>query len=539
MPEPYRADVAVVGAGISGIATAIELLDAGLSVVVLDRDDPENLGGLAKWSFGGVFLVNSREQRRQGFRDSPDLALRDWLATGEIDGNDRWALEWARAFVEGVDEHVEAWLRSSNVRFFPVVHWIERGRDRGGNSVPRFHMVWGTGERLVELLVRRMSQHPKSGRLTFRFRHRVEDVEVTNGRVSAVTGTDESGRGPFRAEVQAAVIASGGYCGNEGWLRTHWDPELGAVPDTILNGSHRYADGALHRVVEKKGASLTNTHRAWFYAAGIHHPRPRHDMHGLSVVPPKSALWLDFRGKRIGPEPLITGFDTRFLVQQICRQEKQYSWQVMNRKIARKELAISGSEFNDAIRDRRLIAFLTTTLFGNDRLVDELVRDCEDVVAAESIQDLASRMNDLTGTDDVSAEVLKETIQTYDRAVAGGEAQAVDQQLRQIARLREYRGDRVRTCNFQQILDPGAMPLIAIREFILSRKSLGGICTDLASRVLGPGTDQPPVEGLYAVGEAAGFGGGGIHGKRSLEGTFLATCIFTGRRAARSIAGIL
>ncbi len=532
----YRADVVVVGAGIAGIATAIQLLDEGLSVILLDRDDADRVGGLARWSFGGIFLVDTREQRRLGFRDNPDLALQDWLATGEVAVSETWPHRWAEAFVEGVGEDVERWLRDLGVRFFPVVHWVERGRGVGGNSVPRFHMVWGTGQRLTEILVARLRQHPSAAHLQVHFRHRVTDIEVEDGRVSGVVGTDEGANRPFRADVQVAVISSGGYCGNLDWLRRHWDPELGPVPDVILNGSHRFADGDLHRVVERKGGSIAHPERAWFYAAGVHHPRPRHMLHGLSLVPPKSALWLNRRGERIGPESLITGFDTRFLVERVCRQEGGFSWQVLNWKIARKELAVSGSEFNDAIRDRKVVQFLKTVLLGNDALVKSLAADCEDVVVADSIGGLARAMNELTGTNDVDADILESTVRTFDAAVASGDPG--DGQLRHIADLRRYRGDRVRTCEAQTILDPDAGPLIAIREFILSRKSLGGIRTDLSCRVLSA-DGRPALGGLYAVGETAGFGGGGIHGKRSLEGTFLATCIFSGRRAARAIAGVI
>ena len=538
MDTQYKSDVVVVGGGIAGIVTAIQLLDEGLRVVLLDRDDRESFGGLARWSFGGLFLVGTREQRMLGFRDSPDLALEDWFRKGELAPGDGWPQRWAEAFVAGVSESVEHYLRDLGVKFFPVVHWVERGNGVGGNSVPRFHMVWGTGHRLMQILISRLVDHPRKEQLKLCFRHRATDLEVTGQRVSGVNGVDESTGRPFLATANSTVIASGGYCGNLSWLRDHWDDELGPRPDQILNGSHRYADGSLHRRVEEHGGALSNIHRVWYYAAGVHHPRPRHALHGLSVVPPKSALWLNARGERIGPEPLISGFDTRTLVRRICHQDGQYSWQVMNAAIARRELAISGSEFNDAIRDRKIMGFLKTILLGNPSLVRTLVEECEDFVTAETVDELAGRMNAVTGTHDIDADVLESTLRTYDEGLTSGRAHSEDAQVRRIAELRTYRGDRVRTCKFQPILDPDARPLIAIREFILSRKSLGGIRTDLDCRVLGV-DDAPALEGLYAVGESAGFGGGGIHGKGSLEGTFLATCIFTGRRAAQSIAGTI
>ncbi|MFW6198866.1 MAG: FAD-dependent oxidoreductase, partial [Acidobacteriota bacterium] len=166
MGDPtIRADVIVVGAGLAGLATALELLDGGRRVAVLDRCGEAGFGGLARQSFGGIFIVGSREQRRTGIRDSVELALRDWLAYGEIGEEETWPRRWAEAYVAGCREQVYDWLRELGVRFFPVVHWVERGLHAPGNSVPRFHMVWGTGERLVELLRRRVEEHSRRERL--------------------------------------------------------------------------------------------------------------------------------------------------------------------------------------------------------------------------------------------------------------------------------------------------------------------------------------------------------------------------------------
>lgn len=537
----YKTDVLIVGGGLAGIAAAVEALDKGLRILIVDRDERGAFGGLARWSFGGIFLVDSKEQRRLGIRDSAQLAFEDWIRTGEMSGGDEPALSWARAYVDGCTKEVGDWLRQRSVRFFPVVHWVERGMYEPGNSVPRFHMVWGTGHRLIEALIHDLHHHQNAGRLEVRFQHRVTGLDVANGRVTGVRGNVEPVGTEFRVEAENVVVAAGGYCGNEEWLRAHWDVELGPVPDVILNGSHRYATGDLHNETEAAGGIITDRERVWFYAAGVHHPSPRHPNHGLSIVPPKSALWLDKFGRRIGPEPLVSGFDTRHLVSSVC-QSGGYSWQVMNWKIACKELAVSGSEFNDAIRERNILSFLKTILRGNGPLVDRLTRECADFVVADSPEELAVRMNELTESEDVAGPILRNTIEDYDQRVDRAAKHMNDDQLRRIAHLRMYRGDRVRTSKSQRILDSSSMPLVAIREFVLSRKSLGGICTDSSSRVLvGRGRADNDggnvIPGLYAVGESAGFGGGGIHGKRSLEGTFLGTCIFTGRIAAKSIAG--
>lgn len=533
----YQGDVVIVGAGIAGIVTALELLDQGRRVVLLDRDTADNLGGLAPWSFGGIFFVGTPEQKRLGIRDTPDLALRDWHAFAEFEPDDTWPKRWAEQYVHGCTEVVYRWLRDQGIGFFPVVHWVERGLFTPGNSVPRFHMVWGTGRGLMDTLIGRLQNHPNADRLQLHVGHRVTDLLMQNSAVAGVTGSVEATGAAFKAHGEVTVIAAGGICGSIERLRQHWYPAWGDPPETILNGSHPYADGTLHDAAERHGGHVTHLDKQWLYAAGVHHPRPRHPGHGLSVIPPKSALWVNYRGERLGPPPLVAGFDTRYLVEQICRQEQPYSWQILNRTIALKELAVSGSEYNDAIRDKKLFGFLKTVLFGNQTLMQELIDHCEDVVVADSVEQLVERMNALTGTADVDAAALTDAITRYDAQIERGPKFFDDDQLRRIAHLRRYRGDRARTCKFQKIVDEKAMPLIAIREFILSRKTLGGIQTDLDGRVLQPPASgrQEPVDGLYAVGEAAGFGGGGVHGLRALEGTFLGSCIFTARRTARAI----
>jgi predicted oxidoreductase len=332
------------------------------------------------------------------------------------------------------------------------------------------------------------------------------------------------------------VVAAGGINGGDlARVRQNWHHDWGRPPETLLSGSHRFADGKLHDAAAAAGGVLTHLDNMWNYAAGVHHPRPRKPMHGLSLVPPRSALWLNWRGERIGPQPLVSGFDTRRLVTDICAQEKQYSWQLMNRKIALKELAISGAEHNPSIREKRKIGFLRDILFGNRWLVNEMIKNCRDFVTAHSLPELVEKMNALQGDASVDLRTVQDMVAQYDATIARGEKLMNDEQLRRIAYLRNYRGDRIRLCKFQPINDVKALPLIAVREFIISRKSLGGIQTDLESRVLD--ASGQPIPGLYAVGEAAGFGGGGVHGLRALEGTFLGGCILSGRIAAASIDG--
>ncbi len=548
MTATYRADVIVAGGGLAGLVTAIELLDHGRRVVLLERGPAERLGGLARESFGGIFIVGSPEQRRTGIRDSVELALRDWIGYGELGESEIWPRRWAEAYVTGCRERVYDWLRQRGIRFFPVVHWVERGLEPPGNSVPRFHMVWGTGQGLVLGLLEHLECHRNRDRLLVLPGHRVTELLRHAGRVTGCAGEIESGTvvgsgvnegREFVARGDCLVIASGGIMGNLEAVRRHWFKDWGEPPPVLLNGSDPTADGHLHREARRHGASVTHLDRMWLYAAGVRHWKPRHQAHGLSLVPPKSALWVNYRGKRLGPPPLVTGYDTRYLVETVCRQRHAYSWQILNWRIAKRELAVSGAELNHAMRERRLLAFLATIVRGNEALVRELVEHCPDFVTATSLPQLVEKMNELVdsdpvGTDHVDANLLAREVRTYDASVARG-AESDDLQVQMIARARRYRGDRVRTCKFAPIDDPRGMPLIAIRELPITRKSLGGIQTDLSCRVLDAA--GAPVPGLFAVGEAAGFGGGGIHGIRSLEGTFLGGCIFGGRLAGSAIAG--
>lgn len=529
-------DVVIIGGGIAGITTALELLEFDKKVIIIDRDIEENLGGLAKESFGGMFFVNTPEQRRGGIRDNPELALKDWYNVANFGTEDHWPKEWARNYVYNCTDHVYYWLKKQGIKFFSVVHWVERGLFTPGNSYPRFHMVWGTGYELVRVLTDKLRSHPKaSTNLQILFQHKVESILETGGKVTGISGVNEDKGQPFEIEADNTVIAAGGIGGNIPLVRKHWFKPWGEPPKKILNGAHKFGLGDMHEEVERLNGNITHLDKMWPYAAGVHHPKPRRTDHGLSLVPPKSALWLNYKGERIGPMPLMTAYDTRFLVEEICKLEKKYSWQVLNLKIAYKEFAISGSEHNKAMKDKNLLGFLKTIIFGNKELVNDMLDNCIDFVVADNLTELAEKMNALTKSDDVTAETLEEAVGSYDANIDRGPKFFNDEQLRRIAHTRSYRGDKVRTSKFQKINDPKAMPLIAIREFILSRKTLGGIQTNLNTEVLDK--NGVPIPGLLAVGEASGFGGGGMHGQASLEGTFLGGCVLTGRVAAHHIAG--
>jgi predicted oxidoreductase len=521
-----KREVLVVGAGLAGLVTALELLERGREVVLVDRCRPDEVGGLAREAFGGMFMVDTREQRFSRIRDSVELALADWLRVAEFEESDVWPRRWAEQYVSRAREDVGGWLKRYGVRFFPVVNWAERGAYGDGNSVPRFHLTWGCGQALVDALWAALRRQPK---LDVRFGHRV--AELTEGGAHII---DESSGEQYELAARHVVIAAGGIGGNLDLVRSHWPANLGGPPQEILMGSHYYADGAMHAEAARLGGNVTHLDRMWNYADAVRHPEPKRPLHGLKLIPPRSGLVLDPTGRRYGPIPLIPTFDAYYALERMCEDERKYYWMICNWKIARRELDVSGSEHNPAIREKQLVRFLLGVLLGKPTLVRYFVDRCPDFVTAGSLEELASEMAELTGDGALDAAQMRQEVRGYDATIARGKPLFNDDQLRRIAQLRNWRGDRLRTCRFQRIEDPNAGPLIAIRMTVLARKSLGGIQTDLGSRVLR--ADGTPIEGLYAVGEAAGFGGGGMHGKRSLEGTFLGGCVFSGRLAARTIA---
>jgi predicted oxidoreductase len=525
-------DVVVVGAGIAGLVVTLELLEqleSSKRILLLDRCQPQEVGGLAREAFGGMFMVDTPEQRRSGIKDSVELALEDWRRVAEFTDEDEWPRRWADEYVARARDEVGGWLKGYGVRFFPVVNWAERGVYGDGNSVPRFHLTWGTGKALVDAMWDAIQGHRTRSRLDVRFRTRVTELLTEQ---DAVVGCRVEPDLELRADQ--VVITAGGIGGNLELIRREWPDELGRPPEEILMGSHYYADGAMHEEVKRIGGNVTHISRMWNYADAVRHPKPRRPGHGLKLIPPRSGLVLDPTGKRYGPIPLIPTFDAYYALERMLEDPRGYYWMVCNWKIARRELDVSGAEHNPQIREKRLIRFLLSVLLGKPTLVRYFIEQCPDFVAADSLPELTRKMQAVTADDALDPALVEQEVSHYDAAIDRGRPLFNDDQLRRIQSLRNWRGDRLRTAAFQKIVDPKAMPLIAIRMTVMARKSLGGIQTDLESRVLRP--DGRPISGLYAAGEAAGFGGGGVHGKRSLEGTFLGGCVFSGRLAAQSIA---
>ncbi|MBL8382789.1 MAG: FAD-dependent oxidoreductase [Burkholderiales bacterium] len=525
-------DVLVVGAGLAGLVTALEALRAGLRVTLVDRDTPERLGGLALWAFGGMALVGTPLQARMKIADSPERALRDWLRFGELDPADTWPMQWARHYVEHSRRDVYDWLAGEGVRFMPAVNWVERGRHGDGNSVPRYHIVWGTSRALAQRMIAAVRGADSGGRLTLLHRHRVIALDRQGGRLAGAVAVDEASGAETRLQAPVVVLAMGGINGGHAECRANW-PRDRPLPRAMLNGAHPFADGRLHHwAADHLDARITHAGEMWNYAAGFPHPFPHFEGHGLSIIPCKSALWLDHKGERIGPEPLVTGFDTHWLCQRVAAQEKPWTWHLLNWRIAAREFAISGAEHNQRIRDMQFPLFLKETLLGNHRLVRQMAAESRHFLIDDTLAGLAAKMNALTASHDVDPAVLQATADAFDANFDRGGRLHNDDQIRRILHARQWGPDRLRTCKPAPLQMPGAGPYIAIQTQLITRKSLGGLRTDLQSRVL-DGADRP-VDGLYCAGEAAGFGGGGANGKRSLEGTFLPGCILTARAAARS-----
>lgn len=533
MTRELSSDIVVAGGGLAGIVTALEALRAGHSVTIIDRDRPQRFGGLALWAFGGMTLIGTPLQQRMKIPDSPELALQDWLRFGELGPEDEWPRKWAQYYVEHSRPEVYDWLIREGLKFMPAVNWVERGRFGDGNRLPRYHILWGTSRELIRCLVAALKQAGSGGRLQLLHRHRVTGLDLQAGRICSALATDEDSGQKIRIAAPVVVLAMGGINGSHAECRANW-PHNRPMPASMLNGAHPFADGRLHHWAgEQLGARITHAGDMWNYAAGIPHPYPHFPGHGLSLIPCKSALWLNHRGERIGPEPLVTGFDTHWLCQRVAEQEKPWTWQLLNRRIALKEFAISGAEHNPRIRDKQFFRFLLELLLGNRNLVDQMSRESPCFLVDDSLGGLARKMNGLTGTLDVDPAVLRSTVEAFDANFSKGGQLHNDAQIRMIRHARQWGPDRLRTCRPAPLQKPGAGPFIAIQVQLITRKSLGGLCTDLQSRVLDAA--GRPVDGLYCVGEAAGFGGGGANGRRSLEGTFLPGCILTARAAARSI----
>jgi uncharacterized protein len=545
------ADVIVVGAGLAGLAAAAEAAEAGRTVLLLDQEPEQSLGGQAWWSFGGLFFVDSPEQRLLRIKDSVELAWQDWTGTAGFDRpEDELPKRWARAYVEFAATEKRSWLRQMGHRVVPVVGWAERGgylATGQGNSVPRFHITWGTGPGVVEPFERRVRAAAAAGRLKFAFRHRVDALTVTNGVVDGVAGTvlepsdaprgrpsSRTQAGAFELRAQAVIVASGGIGGNHDLVRKAWPERLGSPPARMLCGVPGYVDGRMIEITENAGGQVINRDRMWHYVEGITNWDPVWPLHGIRILPGPSSLWLDATGRRL-PGPLYPGFDTLGTLEYLRGTGYDHSWFILTRKIIAREFALSGSEQNPDLTGRDRRAMVTSRLGGRvPGPVQAFVDHGADFVTGRSLAGLVDGMNAITGGEPlldlaaVQAEVVARDREAMNRFGKDG-------QLIAVRGARAYLGDRLmRVARPHRLLDPAAGPLIAVRLHVLTRKTLGGLHTDLSSRVLG--ADGTPVPGLYAAGEAAGFGGGGMHGYRSLEGTFLGGCLFSGRTAGRAAA---
>ncbi|WP_131106097.1 FAD-binding dehydrogenase [Ornithinimicrobium sufpigmenti] len=566
-----RADVVVVGAGLAGLVATSELVAAGKRVLLVDQESTEHLGGQAYWSFGGLFLVDSPEQRRMRIHDSPELAWSDWQGSAGFDrttaepepdeaalssaglGEDHWGRRWAQAYVAWAAGEKRAWLHDKGVRFFPVVGWAERGDGTAtghGNSVPRFHITWGTGPGLVEPFEREVRAGVESGLVQLRGRHRVTELVTTDGAVTGVRcevlAHDPVDRGmPSSREVvgqvelvaQAVIVTSGGIGANEELVRQFWPERLGTPPRHMVTGVPAYVDGSMLEPLVGAGARLVNRDRMWHYVEGLPNHSPVWPGHGIRILPGPSSLWLDATGQRL-PAPYLPGFDTLGTLAHLRRSapEHDHSWFVASHTVLGKEYALSGSEQNPDLTGRsvrQVLGRVTTDVPGP---LQAFVEHGADVVQAPTVEQLVAKMNALVGEDLLDPVAVRELVQARDRELDNPYGK--DVQVALVRAARRSLGDRlIRTAAPHRFLDPGHGPLVALRLRVLTRKTLGGVQTDLDSRALDAAGQ--PIPGLYAAGEVAGFGGGGVHGYRSLEGTFLGGCLFSGRAAGRAAARAL
>jgi len=545
------ADVIVVGAGLAGLVATAELADAGRRVVLLDQEPESNLGGQAFWSFGGLFLVDSPEQRRMGIKDSRDLAMQDWMGTAGFDRpEDDWPRKWAEAYVDFAAGEKRGWLRGQGVRFFPLVGWAERGGYGAighGNSVPRFHVTWGTGPAVVAPFERRVREAAAKGLVTFRFRHRVDELTMTGGVVTGVRGTvlepsdaprgvasSRTAVGDFTLSAQAVLVTSGGIGANHDLVRKNWPARLGTAPQHMITGVPAHVDGRMVQIAQEAGGNLINPDRMWHYVEGVKNWNPIWDKHGIRILPGPSSLWFDATGRRL-PGPLYPGFDTLGTLAHLRSTGHDHSWFVLTQKIIEKEFALSGSEQNPDLTNKSIAQTLARIRPGAPAPVEAFKKHGEDFVVADTLDELVAGMNKLTGEPLLDLEDIRREVVARDREMDN--AFTKDGQVAAIHNARRYRGDKLsRTAAPHKILDPKAGPLIAVRLQVVTRKTLGGLQTDLSGQVLQSG--GTPLPGLYAAGEASGFGGGGMHGYRSLEGTFLGGCLFSGRQAGREVAHV-
>ena len=546
------ADVIVVGAGLAGLVATAELADAGRRVVLVDQEPEQSLGGQAFWSFGGLFFVDSPEQRRMRIRDSRELAWQDWTGTAAFDRpEDHWPRKWAEAYVDFAGGEKRAWLHGMGVRWFPVVGWAERGGYGAighGNSVPRFHITWGTGPGLLAPFIARVRAAAERGLVTLRFRHRVDGLTVTDGVVDGVRGAvlepsdvpraAPSSRTPvddFELHASAVVVTSGGIGGNFDLVRANWPARLGKAPQHMVAGVPDFVDGRMIGITQAVGGRVINPDRMWHYVEGIHNWNPVWTNHGIRILPGPSSLWLDARGRRL-PVPLFPGFDTLGTLEHIMASGYEHTWFVLTKKIIGKEFGLSGSEQNPDLTGKSVREVIDRARADMPPPVRAFLDKGADFVQASTLDELITKMNAVTDEPLLDPETVKAEVIARDREMDNSYTK--DLQIVALRQARSYLPDKIiRVAPPHKLLDPKAGPLIAVRLSILTRKTLGGLETDLSGRVLR--SDGSVLPGVYAAGEAAGFGGGGMHGYRSLEGTFLGGCLFSGRTAGRALVATL
>ncbi|WP_299028416.1 FAD-binding dehydrogenase [uncultured Sulfitobacter sp.] len=543
----FSPDIIIVGAGLAGMTAAHEAILRGRRVLLLDQEAQQSLGGQAFWSLGGLFLVDSPEQRRLGIKDSAELAWSDWQGSAQFDREeDANPRAWAEKFVEFAAGDMRSWLHGLGMRWFPVVGWAERGGELAGghgNSVPRFHITWGTGTGVVKPFADLMVRYAADGRLKMGFRHRVNSLIVEHGTVKGVSGdiledtraargqsTSRKAVGAFEHRAEAVIVTTGGIGGNHSMVRKHWPARLGRAPKVMVAGVPDYVDGRMHGIAAKAGAGLINEDRMWHYCEGLQNWDPIWPNHGIRVLPGPSSMWFDAKGDRM-EAPFMPGFDTLGTLKRIL-SAGEHSWFILTQKIIEKEFALSGSEQNADLTDGGWREVLSARLGkGATPAVEAFKEKGADFIVADDLETLVARMNDLTPHAPVGLDHIRAQIRARDLQLDNPFCK--DAQITAIRGARNYKGDKlIRTAKPHAILDKANGPLIAVRLNVITRKSLGGVHTDLQSRVLT--SEGAVLEGLYAAGEAAGFGGGGYHGYNALEGTFLGGCLFSGRIAGQN-----
>ncbi len=544
-----RYDVIVVGAGLAGLVAATEAAERGFSVCVVDQEGEQNLGGQAFWSLGGLFFVDSPEQRRMRVRDSIDLARQDWFGSAGFDRpEDYWPRRWAEAYLDFAAGEKREWLHRMGMRWFPVVGWAERGGSLAhghGNSVPRFHVTWGTGPGVLAPFVKKAKAMAATGRLTFRFRHRVDRLEVVDGRVTGISGAvlaadpvqrgQESSReeqGDFTFSAATVIVSSGGIGGNQELVRRNWPVErLGAPPASMVCGVPAHVDGRMIAITETAGGAVINRDRMWHYTEGVKNHDPIWPGHGIRILPGPSSFWCDADGNRLAA-PAMPGFDTLGTLKMLGERGSGHSWFILTKAIIKKEFALSGSEQNPDLTGKDIPLLLKRLGKEPPGPVCAFMERGEDFAVRDTLEELVAAMNAISGDNRLHIDHIRRQIEARDREIENGFSK--DAQVTAIHGARRYLGDRLmRTAKPHRLLDPSMGPLIAVRLHMLTRKTLGGLHTDLEARVLDAAGE--PVPGLYAAGEVAGFGGGGMHGYNALEGTFLGGCLFSGRIAGRSV----